>query len=81
MLFMNSLPTFFFCDGGDKKREFNFYAPLLSSGSVIVAHDYGMEVLPEHIQGTVDRLKLEPIQSEDWRGGKDDIQTCLYLKP
>ncbi len=80
-LLMDKRPTFFFCDGGDKSREFNFYAPYLASGSVIAAHDYGMECRPEDIEDTVTKLKLEPIQPEDWRGGKDDIQTCFYKKP
>lgn len=80
-IFIDNRPTFFFCDGGDKSREFNLYAPHLASGSVIAAHDYGMEFQPEDIEETVSKLKLEPLQLEDWRGGKDDIQTCLYMKP
>lgn len=29
-----------FCDGGDKKREFNLFAPFLKNGDIILAHDY-----------------------------------------
>lgn len=78
---MDTRPTFFFCDGGDKGKEFNFYTPWLAPGSVIAAHDYGMEFQPEDIAETVEMYDLKPFQPEDWRGGKDDIQTCLYLKP
>ena len=79
--YMNDIPTFFFCDGGDKKREFNFYVPLIPRKSVIAAHDYGMEFTQEDIQETVNKYNLFPIQQNEWVGGKDDIQTCLYYKP
>ena len=36
--------TFIFCDGGDKAREFNTYAPLLKSGDCIAVHDWGNEI-------------------------------------
>jgi hypothetical protein len=78
---MDGLPTFFFCDARNKKVEFNFYADHVPSGSVIAVHDYSAEVKPEQIQLTVDRLSLEPLQQEDWVGGKDEIQTCFYRKP
>jgi predicted O-methyltransferase YrrM len=78
---MDEEPTFFFCDGGNKADEFNFYADYLPSGSVIAAHDYTVEIFPEDISATVSKLSLEPLQQEDWTGGKDDIQTCFYRKP
>jgi hypothetical protein len=53
----------------------------LPSGSVIAAHDYTVEIFPEDISATVSKLSLEPLQQEDWTGGKDDIQTCFYRKP
>lgn len=73
-------PAFFFCDGGNKADEFNFYADHVPSGSVIAAHDYGVEVFPDQLEATVSRLSLEPIQPEDWNG-MDDIQACFYKKP
>lgn len=78
--FMDGLPSFFFCDARNKKDEFNFYADHVPSGSVIAAHDYTVEVQQEDIQLTVNRLSLEPLQQEDWVGGKDEIQTCFYKK-
>lgn len=32
--------TLVFCDGGDKKREFNLFAEFLKKGDIILAHDY-----------------------------------------
>ena len=77
---MGDNPTFFFCDGGDKAKEFNFFAPIIPSGSVICAHDYSVEIHQHQIQKIVDDLKLVPLFQEEWTGGIDDIQTCFYLK-
>jgi len=33
-------PVMLFCDGGDKKKEFNTFAPFLRSGDMIFGHDY-----------------------------------------
>lgn len=38
-----------FCDGGDKEREFNTFAPLLKRFDVIVVHDWLTEVKPENL--------------------------------
>jgi predicted O-methyltransferase YrrM len=71
-------PIFLMCDGGDKKKEFNYFAPFLPKGSIIAAHDYGVEILPEHISETVQTLELEPIIQDEWRKQPDDIQCCFY---
>jgi len=52
--------TFIFCDGGDKVKEFNTYAPLLKSGDRIAAHDWGIEIRVEQIQETLDKYNLVP---------------------
>ena len=52
--------TFIFCDGGDKAKEFNTYAPLLKPGDCIAAHDWGIEIRVEQIQETLDKYNLMP---------------------
>ena len=32
--------TLLFCDGGDKKCEFNTFSPFLKDGDFIMLHDY-----------------------------------------
>jgi cephalosporin hydroxylase len=51
--------TFVYCDNGEKKREIIFYEPVLKPGDFIFAHDYGYEVLDEHVESlyeTCDRV-------------------------
>lgn len=55
----------FICDGGDKQREFETFAPRLKSGSIICAHDLGAEFFDEKISPEV-RLKIEPIMQDRW---------------
>lgn len=59
------LPLLFICDGGDKQREFETFAPKLKSGSIICAHDLGTEFFDEKISPEV-RAKVEPIMRERW---------------
>lgn len=47
---------FLFCDGGDKKREFETYRPLLKAGDAVAVHDCGTEFNP----ADVDLSGLEP---------------------
>lgn len=64
-------PSFFkqtlllICDGGDKQREFETFAPKLKSGSIICAHDLGTEFFDEKISPEV-RLKIKPIMQDRW---------------
>jgi len=72
-------PTWLYCDGGCKSREFKKFAPLMPSGSIISAHDLGMEFRHE-----VDALKLcqqgvvEPYKPEWWM--EMNIQLAIYKK-
>ena len=47
--------TLLFCDGGNKIREFNVFAPHLKPGDVIMAHDYAVsrDEWNEHLRGSV----------------------------
>ena len=42
-------PVALLCDNGDKPREVALFAPLLHSGSILVAHDWGTEIGPADI--------------------------------
>jgi hypothetical protein len=67
-LYSNGLkhsPVLLICDGGDKQREFETFAPKLKSGSIICAHDLGTEFFDEKISPEV-RAKVEPIMQERW---------------
>lgn len=50
---VKNLKTFIFCDGGDKIKEFNTYAPLLKSGDCIAVHDWHHEISMGDIMHTV----------------------------
>ncbi len=67
---------FLLCDGGDKKREFNFFADFLKPGDVIAAHDWRgegnppfdfwswSEITPENIQPAVAKHGLVDFMPE-----------------
>ena len=54
-----------YCDGGDKDREFNTFAPYLKKGDFIMAHDRGTKEIPYvKIKDTVEDLKLIPMYED-----------------
>jgi len=55
---LEQFKTYIFCDGGDKAREFNMYAPLLKPGDKIAVHDWNMEVRQPQIQQTMDKYNI-----------------------
>jgi predicted O-methyltransferase YrrM len=55
-------PQYLLCDGGDKPRELAVFSRLLKPGSLISAHDWGMEIFSEDVEG----LPLEPFMEELW---------------
>ena len=74
-------PTFFFCDGDSKPKEFSTFVPMLPPNSVVAVHDYSVEIKDSDMEDTVKEYNLEPLYKEEWVGGVDDIQTCFFLKP
>ncbi len=76
---MDGKPTFFFCDGGDKRKELEVFAPLLPSGSVIAVHDYGDEILPEDVRKHT--VGWTPILEDFWTDTTVELYTCFLLKP
>ena len=45
--------TLIYCDGGDKPKEFAFYAPVIRKGDLIGVHDYG----------TYEGAEISPVQA------------------
>lgn len=68
-------PCFVLCDGWDKPREFNTFAPFLKIGDVIAAHDYlpggtkvfwsWSEITLRDVAATVMTCGLEPFMQDD----------------
>ena len=76
---MDGKPCFFFCDGGNKSKEFNTFAPLLPAGSIIAVHDYETkELRAEDIEETA--RGFTPVLEKYWREKKFDIRTCFYRR-
>ena len=72
-------PCFFFCDGGNKSKEFNTFAPLLPAGSIIAVHDYETkEIRAKDIEEVA--KAFTPVLEKYWREEKFDIRTCFYKK-
>ena len=55
-------PVYMICDNGNKPMEMQYYSKRLPKGSLISAHDWGVEIMPEEVVG----LPLEPVNSELW---------------
>lgn len=71
-------PVFIYCDGGDKPAEFRKWAPAIRPGSVIAAHDWGVEIGPEDI-GEADRLfGLKPFMPDRWE--RMNVQMAVWQK-
>lgn len=78
-LIANSGPLWLFCDGGNKRLELQTYAPLIPSGSIISAHDLGVEF--RHETGAAALCEagvLEPFHPEWWMEG--NAQIALYRR-
>jgi 23S rRNA U2552 (ribose-2'-O)-methylase RlmE/FtsJ len=61
---INKQPVLFICDGGNKQQEFLDYVPLLPPGSVIMAHDYGVEFHLENVKPVLHMV--EPFLQDRW---------------
>lgn len=72
-------PTFLICDGGNKPREFNMWAPQIPPGSVIAAHDWGAEITEQDVRHTVDLYSMEPFLPEKW--DHLNVQFAMWRKP
>lgn len=75
-----NVPILFFCDGGNKIREFNYFAGLLKQDSIIVAHDWNEEIKLEDISDTINKYGLIPLHEKEWDVPPDNIKTCFWRK-
>lgn len=75
---VSNKPTWIYCDGGFKTKEFLTYAPLIPSGSIISAHDLGVEfsdtIALEHLGPNV----VKPYRPELWNDL--NIQLAIFKK-
>ncbi|MDD2777722.1 MAG: hypothetical protein PHI16_02340 [Methanocellales archaeon] len=72
--YVKDTPVLFICDGGNKAKEFNTFAPLLPPGSIVAVHDWDIEVNMEGIKETADRLKMFAIRQNQWN---DEYHTLM----
>lgn len=66
-------PTYLVCDGGDKEREFETFAPMLPTGSVISVHDWGTEV--QNLKG----IAMQAFEQEEWTAHDQRLATVVKL--
>lgn len=74
---INNQPTYIICDGGNKIKEFNFWAPRIPIGSIISAHDWQVEISMDNIKEVVDKY-LQPYKPERWM--EMNIQFATFTK-
>ena len=53
-----------YCDNGNKRREFNTYAPLLKGDDVVMAHDKGQEIFWSEISDTANACGFTPFHQD-----------------
>ena len=63
---VNDKPTWIYCDGGNKMKEFLTFAPLIPSGSIISAHDLGVEFNSDLALSSIGPGIVEPYKKELW---------------
>lgn len=53
-----------YCDNGNKRREFNTYAPLLKQNDVVMAHDKNQEIFWSEIADTINAEGFIPFHQD-----------------
>lgn len=76
---IGSQPTYIICDGGDKSKEFNFWAPKIPVDSIISAHDWQAAISMEDIKDIVDKCFI-PYKSERWMEMNVEFSTFRKIK-
>lgn len=71
-------PTWVFCDGGSKRREFQKFAPLIPKGSIISAHDLGVEFREEVDAAALIPHCVEPYERDWWTDL--NVQLALFKR-
>ena len=77
-------PILFFCDGGNKLKEFKYFAGLIKKDSIIAAHDWKSiaksKLTEENIAGAIKEHSLIPLHKAEWNSPPDYIKTCFWRK-
>ena len=77
-------PVLFMCDGGNKLKEFKYFAELIKPGSIIASHDWQSiarsKLTEENTRDTAKRFSLKPLNKEEWDSPPDHIKTCFWRK-
>jgi hypothetical protein len=68
-------PILFICDGGDKKVEFNYFAPMLKQDSIIAAHDWTNELSISDILHTTSKHCI-PFLEDQWLA--NNVQFSMF---
>jgi len=76
--FVGSEPTWLFCDGGCKRREFREIGPLMPAGSIVSAHDLGVEFRHEVDAADLCPSIFEPVHREWWN--ELNVQLAIYQR-
>ena len=63
---VNDKPTWIYCDGGNKMKEFLTFAPLIPRGSIISAHDLGVEFDSELALSSIGPGIVNPYRKGLW---------------
>lgn len=78
------VPVLFFCDNGNKIKEFTLFAEIVKKDSIIASHDWqslDMNALtPENVKEVVDKYKLIPLHEDEWDAPPDHIKSCFWRK-
>ena len=77
-------PIFIMCDGGNKLKEFKYFAGLAKKDSIIASHDWESisrsKLTEENTAETVKEHYLIPLHKEEWNSPPDYIKTCFWRK-
>lgn len=71
-------PTWLFCDGGSKRREFREIGPLMPAGSIVSAHDLGVEFRHEVDAASLCPAVFTPVHEEWWN--ELNVQLAIYQR-
>jgi cephalosporin hydroxylase len=53
---ISSCPTILFCDNGNKPRELKTFAPYLTQNSIVLVHDWNVEIGPDDVPDYLEEL-------------------------
>jgi hypothetical protein len=73
---ISGAPVLIFCDGGNKPREVQTFAPMVGDGSIVCAHDWPGEIKPEDVASVVEAARLVPWCQDKW----NFLATAFWFK-